>query len=326
MGAVDVVVQVEAPPSVASGLQRVGRAGHQVGATSRGVFFPNHRGDLIESAVVVERMRRGAIEEVAELRNPLDVLAQQIVAVVAVEETKADELYALVRRATASPSCRTAPSRRCWTCSAAATPSRTSPSCALGWSGSATPACSPPARGRNGWPSPPAAPFPTAGCSASSWSARATPPGGTPRVVGSGSWTRRWSTRPGSATCSPSAPPAGGWSRSPMTRCWSRPPRAARAGCRSGRVTLPPGRLELGRAFGQFVREVGAHAAGARHDRLAEAGLDEFAARNLVSYLAEQQDGHRGVAHRPDHRGRAFPRRAGRLAGLRALRARHRPC
>ena len=99
MGAVDVVVQVESPPSVASGLQRVGRAGHQVGATSRGVFFPNHRGDLIESAVVVERMRRGAIEEVAELRNPLDVLAQQIVAAVAVEETKVDELYALVRRA-----------------------------------------------------------------------------------------------------------------------------------------------------------------------------------------------------------------------------------
>jgi len=99
MGAVDVVVQVEAPPSVASGLQRVGRAGHQVGAVSRGVFFPNHRGDLIESAVVVERMRQGAIEEVAELRNPLDVLAQQIVAVVAMEETKADELYALVRRA-----------------------------------------------------------------------------------------------------------------------------------------------------------------------------------------------------------------------------------
>ena len=99
MGAVDVVVQVESPPSVASGLQRVGRAGHQVGATSRGVFFPNHRGDLIESAVVVERMRHGAIEAVAELRNPLDVLAQQIVAIVAVEEIKVDELYALVRRA-----------------------------------------------------------------------------------------------------------------------------------------------------------------------------------------------------------------------------------
>ena len=94
---------------MASGLQRVGRAGHQVGATSRGVFFPNHRGDLIESAVVVERMRVGAIEEVATLRNPLDVLAQQIVAVVAAAaiggpdgtptEIKADDVYALVRRA-----------------------------------------------------------------------------------------------------------------------------------------------------------------------------------------------------------------------------------
>ena len=109
MGAVDIVVQVEAPPSVASGLQRVGRAGHQVGATSRGVFFPNHRGDLIESAVVVERMRVGAIEEVATLRNPLDVLAQQIVAIIAAAaisgpnepptEIKADDVYALVRRA-----------------------------------------------------------------------------------------------------------------------------------------------------------------------------------------------------------------------------------
>ncbi|MGO1973363.1 MAG: ATP-dependent helicase [Propionibacteriaceae bacterium] len=99
MGAVDIVVQVESPPSVASGLQRVGRAGHQVGATSRGVFFPNHRGDLIETAVVVERMRVGAIEEVTELHNPLDVLAQQVVAATAIEDTTADELFALVRRA-----------------------------------------------------------------------------------------------------------------------------------------------------------------------------------------------------------------------------------
>ncbi|SDE40468.1 ATP-dependent helicase [Auraticoccus monumenti] len=99
MGAVDVVVQVESPPSVASGLQRVGRAGHQVGAVSRGVFFPNHRGDLVESAVVVERMRAGAIEEVADLRNPLDVLAQQVVAIAAADDVDVDALYALVRRA-----------------------------------------------------------------------------------------------------------------------------------------------------------------------------------------------------------------------------------
>ena len=99
MGAVDQVIQVSSPPSVASGLQRVGRAGHQVGAVSRGVFFPNHRGDLVESAVVVERMRAGAIEEVAQLRNPLDVLAQQLVAMVAVGDQSVDEVYTLVRQA-----------------------------------------------------------------------------------------------------------------------------------------------------------------------------------------------------------------------------------
>ncbi|MGZ4569106.1 MAG: DEAD/DEAH box helicase, partial [Blastococcus sp.] len=82
MGAVDLVVQVEAPPTVASGLQRVGRAGHQVGAVSRGVLFPKYRGDLVQCALVAERMKAGAIESIRYLRNPLDVLAQQIVAIV----------------------------------------------------------------------------------------------------------------------------------------------------------------------------------------------------------------------------------------------------
>ena len=98
MGAVDIVIQIEAPPSVASGLQRVGRAGHQVGAVSRGAFFPTHRGDLIEAALVVQRMREGLIEEVAELENPLDVLAQQVVAITAGESITVDDLFALVRR------------------------------------------------------------------------------------------------------------------------------------------------------------------------------------------------------------------------------------
>ena len=103
MGAVDLVVQVEAPDSVASGLQRVGRAGHQVGAVSRGIFFPKYRGDLLESAVVVERMKAGAIEALSYPRNPLDVLAQQIVAIVAMEGDEhpltVDALEALVKRA-----------------------------------------------------------------------------------------------------------------------------------------------------------------------------------------------------------------------------------
>ena len=96
MGAVDLVVQVESPPSVASGLQRVGRAGHQVGAVSRGVVFPKFRGDLLQSAVVVERMKSGAIEALAVPRNPLDVLAQQIVAMAAMDDWPVDELFATV--------------------------------------------------------------------------------------------------------------------------------------------------------------------------------------------------------------------------------------
>ncbi|MEU5159865.1 ATP-dependent helicase [Streptomyces sp. NPDC020875] len=99
MGAVDLVVQVESPPSVASGLQRVGRAGHQVGAVSRGVVFPKYRGDLVQSAVVTERMREGAIEALRVPANPLDVLAQQLVATVALDTWQVDDLLALVRRA-----------------------------------------------------------------------------------------------------------------------------------------------------------------------------------------------------------------------------------
>ncbi|MFF3865216.1 ATP-dependent helicase [Micromonospora sp. NPDC001898] len=99
MGAVDLVVQIEAPPSVAAGLQRVGRAGHQVGAVSRGVVFPKHRGDLLSCAVVAGRMADGAIEELHHPRNPLDVLAQQIVAMVALEPWRVGDLAVLVRRA-----------------------------------------------------------------------------------------------------------------------------------------------------------------------------------------------------------------------------------
>ncbi|HEX5597699.1 MAG TPA: ATP-dependent helicase [Micromonosporaceae bacterium] len=99
MGAVDLVVQIEAPPSVAAGLQRVGRAGHQVGAVSRGVVLPKHRGDLLACAVVAERMRDGAIEELRTPRNPLDVLAQQVVAMVALDPWRVGDLATLIRRA-----------------------------------------------------------------------------------------------------------------------------------------------------------------------------------------------------------------------------------
>lgn len=99
MGAVDLVIQVESPPSVASGLQRVGRAGHQVGAVSTGVVFPKYRGDLVQAAVVTERMRTGSIEALRVPSNPLDVLAQQLVAMVALDSWQVDDLLAVTRRA-----------------------------------------------------------------------------------------------------------------------------------------------------------------------------------------------------------------------------------
>ena len=98
MGAVDLVVQVASPGSVASGLQRIGRAGHQVGEPSRGTIFPKHRADLLEAAVVVDRMQHGLVEETRYPRSPLDVLAQQIVAMCALDDWPLDELAAVVRR------------------------------------------------------------------------------------------------------------------------------------------------------------------------------------------------------------------------------------
>lgn len=99
MAAVDLVVLVESPNSVARGLQRVGRAGHQVGAPSVARIFPKHRGDLLETAVVVERMYAGAIEATTVPQNPIDVLAQQLVAMAAVDDFDVDATFDTVRRA-----------------------------------------------------------------------------------------------------------------------------------------------------------------------------------------------------------------------------------
>ncbi|HET8653735.1 MAG TPA: DEAD/DEAH box helicase [Gaiellaceae bacterium] len=99
MGAVDLVVQVESPKSVARGLQRIGRAGHDLESVSKGRVFPKFRADLLESAVVVARMKEGQIEETHIPRNPLDVLAQQIVAISSQEEIAIEELHRLVKRA-----------------------------------------------------------------------------------------------------------------------------------------------------------------------------------------------------------------------------------
>ncbi|MFC6009522.1 DEAD/DEAH box helicase [Nocardia lasii] len=97
MGAVDLVVQVEAPPSVASGLQRVGRAGHQVGEVSRGVLFPKHRTDVIHCTVAAGRMLAGEIEKLQIPAHPLDILAQQTVAACALEPLDVDAWFDIVR-------------------------------------------------------------------------------------------------------------------------------------------------------------------------------------------------------------------------------------
>ncbi len=99
MGAIDLVIQVELPTSVSRGLQRIGRAGHRVGEVSRGVIFPKYRGDLLECAIVAERMDAGAIEVTTIPRNPLDVLAQQIVAMTVMDRWAVDDLLAAVTRA-----------------------------------------------------------------------------------------------------------------------------------------------------------------------------------------------------------------------------------
>ena len=99
MGAIDLVIQIEAPASVASGLQRIGRAGHQIDAVSEGIIIPKFRGDLLACAAVAKLMHEGRVEATRYPRNPLDVLAQQIVAMVAVEDWKDGDLFDVVRRA-----------------------------------------------------------------------------------------------------------------------------------------------------------------------------------------------------------------------------------
>jgi len=97
MGAIDLVVQIEAPPSVASGLQRIGRSGHQAGATSEGIIFPKFRGDLVASAAVARAMHEGLVESTRYPRNPLDVLAQQVVAMAGMDTWDINDLFARVR-------------------------------------------------------------------------------------------------------------------------------------------------------------------------------------------------------------------------------------
>lgn len=233
MGAVDLVIQVESPPSVASGLQRVGRAGHQVGAVSTGVVFPKYRGDLVQAAVVTERMRTGAIEALRIPANPLDVLAQQLVAMVALDTRQADDLLALTRRAAPFASLPESAFTAVLDMLAGRYPSDAFAELRprVVWDRVAGTVTGRPAR--SGSPSPPGARSPTGGSSVSS----SPEPTRRRAAAGSGSWTRRWCTSPGWAMSSPWARPPGGSRTSPVTGSWSPRPPAPRGGCRSGRAT-----------------------------------------------------------------------------------------
>ncbi len=240
MGAVDLVVQVEAPPSVASGLQRVGRAGHNVGDVSRGIIFPKYQGDLVQAAVVAERMRAGEIEELKIPHNPLDVLAQQIIAMTALDDWLVDELEQTIRKA-APFSGLTRPileavldmlagrypseefaglrPRIVWDRVAGTIRARPGAQRLAVTSGGTIPD-----RGLFGV-------FLASDSCAS--------PTGTHPIsrAGSGNSTRKWCTSRGSATYSCSAPAPGGSRTSRRTGCWSRPRPGSRASCRSGTAT-----------------------------------------------------------------------------------------
>ena len=289
MGAVDVVVQVEAPPSVASGLQRVGRAGHHVGATSRGVFFPNHRGDLIASAVVVERMRHGAIEEVAELRNPLDVLAQQIVAIVSIEDAKAEELYALVRRADSFRQLPYSAFEAVLDMLSGRYPSEEFAELRprLVWHRDTGVLAARPGAQRlavtSGGTIPDRGLFGVFLVGEGNASGRHAPG----RRVGELDEEMVYETRVGDVFTLGTT----SWRVEQIThdQVLVSPAPGAPGRLPFWKGDAPARPLELGRAYGRFVRELGGSRPDAARARLTEAGLDDYAASNLLSYLAEQQ-------------------------------------
>jgi ATP-dependent Lhr-like helicase len=291
MGAVDLVVQVESPPSVASGLQRVGRAGHQVGAVSKGVIFPKYRGDLVQTAVVAERMRDGRIEALRYPRNPLDVLAQQIVAMVAMDEWTVDEVETLVRRAA---------------------PYATLPRSALEATLDMLAGRYPSdefgeLRPRLVWDRVTGTLRDRPGSQRLAVTSGGTIPdrglfgvflvGEKSSRVGELDEEMVYESRVGDVFVLG----ASSWRIEDIT-----PDRVLVSPAPGQPGKLPfwhgdsPGRpVELGRALGAFTRELAGMEPAAARERVAAAGLDEWAAANLVSYLAEQRE---ATLHVPDDR------------------------
>ena len=281
MGAVDLVIQVESPKSVARGLQRVGRAGHELDAVSKGRIFPKYRADLLESAVVVKRMLEGGIEETKIPRNPLDVLAQQIVAICADEEIEVDDLHRLVRGAYPFADLSRVQLENVLDMLDGRYPSDEFAElrARVVWDRTAGVV-----KGRQGAKRlavTNAGTIPDRGSSASTWSTAA---------GGSASSTRRWSTRRGQGRRSCSVPAPGGSRRSPATACSSRRPRESRVQSRSGRARASAARTSSGR------RSAPPRASWSRcpttrrpSGSSREHKLDERAAANLLTFLREQE-------------------------------------
>ncbi|HZY75622.1 MAG TPA: DEAD/DEAH box helicase, partial [Jatrophihabitantaceae bacterium] len=291
MGAVDLVVQVESPPSVASGLQRVGRAGHQVGAASKGVIFPKFRGDLLECAVVAERMRDGAIEAMRYPRNPLDVLAQQIVAMVATEPLTVDEVEEIVHRAAPFAGLPRSALEATLDMLAGRYPSDAFAEL----------------RPRLNWDRVTGELTPRAGAQRLAVTSGGTIPDrglfgvflagaeGPGRRVGELDEEMVYESRVGDVFLLGSS----SWLIQEIThdRVLVTP-----APGQAGRMPFwkgdSPGRpVELGKALGAFLREVANAAPGAAAERARAAGLDEWGTANLLAYLAEQRE---ATGHLPD--------------------------
>ncbi|HEV2637834.1 MAG TPA: DEAD/DEAH box helicase [Actinocrinis sp.] len=286
MGAVDLVVQVESPPSVAAGLQRIGRAGHQVGAVSTGVLFPKFRGDLVQAAVVAQRMRSGQIEALRVIRNPLDVLAQQIVAMASMEPWETGRLLAVLRRAAPFHTLAEEVFESVLDMLSGRYPSdefaELKPR--LVWDRATGTVQSRPGAGRlavnSGGTIPDRGLFGV-------FLAGAREGNGRPRRVGELDEEMVYESRVGDVfTLGTSS-----WRIEEITHdrilVSPAPGRPGRLPFWHGDMLGRP--VELGRALGAFTREMaGADPAEAR-ERLREIGLDEWAADNLLAYLAEQR-------------------------------------
>jgi ATP-dependent Lhr-like helicase len=294
MGAVDLVVQVEAPPTVASGLQRIGRAGHQVGAVSRGVIFPKFRGDLVSCAVVAERMAAGAIEALRYPRNPLDVLAQHVVAMVALDTWRVDDLARLVRRAAPYSALPDSALHAVLDMLAGRYPSEEF--------GELRPRIiwdrvSDELRGR---PGAQRLAVTSGGTIPDRGLFTVMTPGGAEGVgsrVGELDEEMVYESRVGDTFLLGST----SWKIVDIThdRVIAQPVPGEPARMPFWKGDAPGRPLELGRALGAFVRELGATEADAARSRIEGIGLDTWAADNLQSYLREQRE---AAGHIPDDR------------------------